>query len=514
MTPPAPPATPAPPAPPTPMLAPALLQLLSGGPLGLAVGPGVLNMHEEHRLRLVPQAVSKAEAPAQLNPEFRNFIRRASTPEVRRLGNAACLRIDGPVMDDEGWCWESSFALTHASIAAALDALTADRAVREIWIEMDCPGWTSASCGLTLEALQRAMAAKPVRTRVTGLAASGGYWIAAATGQISIAPEGAAGNIGTLIMRYDTSEAMRLAGIKPIAIASDPDKACGYPGVPLTETFLAAEQRRVDAIQQAFVTAVAASRRVTPEAVAGLKGHLLTAADAKAFGLVDVIETQQQWEARISGAPAAPTTPIPTPVPVTPAARTVPAPGPKATTPKEPRMDLSSLTAADLRQHNPALLDSIQQEARQATLQASAAAEAAATPATFAQLKELYGDDAASIVASQAAGHTITQAREAMTATLQKTVTAQAATIKELQAKVVSTAQEGATPVSTAPPAGGGGGGEHEFMAKVRQHMEQTKTTLDRSMAAIASQNPELHRRYCTEVSMQQRGISTPAVRV
>jgi len=485
-------------------LTPALLQLLSAAaaPAGMAAGIGILNMHEQHRLRPAPRA------PDQLNPEFRNYIRRSSTPEVRRLGNAACLRIDGPVMDDEGWCWESSFALTHASIAASLDALTADRAVREIWLEMDCPGWTSTSCGLTLEAIQRAAAVKPIRTRITGMAASGGYWMAACSSQISIAPEGAAGNIGTLLMRYDTSEAMKLAGIKPVAIASDPDKACGYPGVPLTETFLAAEQRRVDAIQQAFVGAVTASRRITPESVAALKGHLLAAPDAKAAGLVDLIETQQQWEARVSALPSSSTAGNPD-VPHA-------SPSPRAQQPKETPMDLSKLTAADLRQHNPTLLEAIQQEARQATLQASATA--AAAPATFAQLKELYGEDAASIVVSQAAGHTLAQAREAMTATLQKTVTAQAGTIKELQAKIGSAAHEGATPVSTAPPAGngggGGGGGEHEFMAKVRQHMEQNKTTVERSMAEIASQNPDLHRRYCAEASMQQRGISTPAVRV
>lgn len=399
------------------------------------LGPGVMA-----RLFRSP-LMGQEPATPPMGPDARmawlaEYQKAAAAPDVRKVGPAnagvAVIRIAGPVVGDSAWWYEGRMALTHATVAAAISAAAADPTVVKIALELDCPGWNAGDSDRTIDALENASRVKPVVARVTGAALSGGAWIAAMCSEVSAARESWHGSIGAMIVQYDDSARFRREGIEANVFAfPSVDKAAGVPGVPLTEASRANLQAIVDAHGKRFAAAVAKGRGVSEESVVAMNAAVMTAEAAKAAGLIDVIESQEAWESRVSAASKGAKAPAPT-VPSAPT-------GPSSRA-KENPVDFSKLTAEEIRQHAPALARELEEAGAKAA--GEAAVKAAGAPATLAQLKEIHGDDAASIVASQEKGHTPVQAMAARNAALAARVAEQAAEIVSLREQAGKTGKE------------------------------------------------------------------------
>ena len=445
-------------------------------------------------LALQPGATVTRGAPASLTPRVQRFVDDLGAPSVRRAGGAAVITIDGPLMSDPNWLFEGLPALAHAAVARTFDAVAADKTVATAVVELQCPGWGSHGSSDTLDALARLRAAKRTIAWVHDAAYSGGVWLACGCEEICATPTANLGHIGAIIYAVDASEAMARAGLKPVVVCDPERKGGGYPGVPYSAETTAALKRIVEQHAAEFFAAVASARGLTPEAVRAMNAAAFSAKDALAAGLVDRIETTEQFLTRVAALPAR----------VTPSAA---APPVAANARKDTSMEYKDITLADLKAQRPDLVTGIAAEAG-AAAEAKAEQDAAAAltaPATFTQLKALYGDDTAGIVKAQEGALTLAAARDAHVSALRARLAETEKKAGDLAARAADLEKRlgmkpGTDPVADGARAksdNGSVGGKHPFLAACEALVAEKKAAdLGAAMTIMARKEPGLHRDF------------------
>ena len=201
----------------------------------------------------------------------------------------ALIGINGELVNRGAWLGASSGLTSYEGIAAQIKAAAADPSVNGILLEINSPGGSVAG----MAGLQQAMsqASKPIWSIANSSAASAGYWTAAGAQRIAVIPDGMVGSIGAIIVMRDLTKAMDKAGVSHVIVRSGNRKARGSGLEAIDEATVARAQALVDEADNAFVDAVAASRGIDRQKIVDLQGEMLTAAEAKKAGLVDVIAT-------------------------------------------------------------------------------------------------------------------------------------------------------------------------------------------------------------------------------
>lgn len=134
---------------------------------------------------------------------------------------------------------------------------------------------------------------RPVYAAMGSMAASGGYYIAAAADKIVANRNCWTGSIGVMVgTLYDVSEFLDKYGVNTVTITSGKNKAMGSMTDPMTKEQKAIMQSLVDEAYDQFVDIVAKGRQMNEKKVRKLAdGRIYTAKQAKKHGLVDEIGT-------------------------------------------------------------------------------------------------------------------------------------------------------------------------------------------------------------------------------
>lgn len=195
----------------------------------------------------------------------------------------AVIPITGPIFRYANLFTEISGATSLDVLATDFSAALDNPAVKSIVLSIDSPGGMAAGIGDFAEHVRAA--SKPVVAFVDGLAASGGYWIAAAAKTVVISKSGLAGSVG-VVLGIDTTKS---EGVVEFISSQSPNKR---PDAT-TDAGRAQLQGLVDSIASVFVADVAAFRGTTPEAVINdfRGGAMLVGADAVAAGMADRVGT-------------------------------------------------------------------------------------------------------------------------------------------------------------------------------------------------------------------------------
>ena len=180
-----------------------------------------------------------------------------------------------------------------------LDALHryADNAtVKAIVVRINSPGGAIAPSQEIYSAIRRTRreSGKPIVASMDSVAASGGYYIAAACDSIVANPGSITGSIGVVLQWFDMEELVRWAKLKPETITSGPLKAAGSPYRELSEAERQYFQRIVLQLHSQFVRAIAEGRsgKITAAEVAKIAdGRVFTGEEAVALKLVDQLGT-------------------------------------------------------------------------------------------------------------------------------------------------------------------------------------------------------------------------------
>lgn len=170
----------------------------------------------------------------------------------------------------------------------SLATLRRDPSVVAVVVRIDSPGGGVAPSQEIYEEIVRLREAKPVIASLGNVAASGGYYVAAATNLIVSAPGTLTGSIGVIMQFQQYRGLAEKAGVGQEIVKSGPYKDAGNPLRELTDEERKLLQSMVDDVYAQFVEAVASGRGLDPARVRELAdGRLYSGQQAKAAGLVD-----------------------------------------------------------------------------------------------------------------------------------------------------------------------------------------------------------------------------------
>jgi len=181
-----------------------------------------------------------------------------------------------------------------AGIIETLHQYEKDQGVKAILLRIDSPG---GGVGPSQEIHREVMKIKPKKKVIVSMgsvAASGGYYIAAASDRIVANPGTITGSIGVLMEFTNIEELFKKIGIKGVVLKSGEHKDIGSPLREMTADEKKLMQAVIDNVHQQFVEAVAEGRKLDRAKVAQIAdGRILTGEQARQLGLVDELGNLQ-----------------------------------------------------------------------------------------------------------------------------------------------------------------------------------------------------------------------------
>ncbi len=192
-------------------------------------------------------------------------------------GKVAVVPVSGMISDSE-------------QVIEQLKKFGKDNAVKAIVLRINSPGGGVAPSQEIYEEVRKLNAKKPVLTSMGTIAASGGYYIAAATRKVYANPGTMTGSIGVVMPFVNVKDLVDKIGVKGMAVKSGEFKDIGSPLREMTPGERQVLQSVVDNVHMQFVNAVAAGRNLPREEVSRIAdGRIFTGEQAKALGLVDAM---------------------------------------------------------------------------------------------------------------------------------------------------------------------------------------------------------------------------------
>lgn len=199
-------------------------------------------------------------------------------------GNIAVILANGAIMDGQ----ESSGNVGGDTTALQIREARLSPDIKAILLRVNSPGGSVTASEVIREELAATRAAgKPVVVSMGGMAASGGYWISTPASYIIASPSTLTGSIGIFGVLNTVENSLDAIGVHTNGVATSPlaDISMTRALPPEVSQLI---QISIENGYQQFISLVAASRKMSPEAVDHIaQGHVWTGDDAKTRGLVD-----------------------------------------------------------------------------------------------------------------------------------------------------------------------------------------------------------------------------------
>lgn len=174
------------------------------------------------------------------------------------------------------------------TLVPAIEEARKDKTIKAIVLRVDSPGGSAIASDKILMALNKAKAEKPVIASMSGVAASGGYWVSMQAQKIVANPNTITGSIGVIATKPSMRELADKIGLKRTVIS----KAKYADAFNLFDKLSPEVYQKADALidytYQEFLRKVAEGRNMTVEKVDEIaQGHVWLGERAKEIGLVD-----------------------------------------------------------------------------------------------------------------------------------------------------------------------------------------------------------------------------------
>ena len=212
----------------------------------------------------------------------------------------AKISVVGEISDAYYPSYSSDAIYHHDWTIATIDTLIKDNNNKAIYLYLDTPGGTVyESDALYLKLMEyKEKTERPVYVYMGTMAASGGYYVAAAADYIYANRNTWTGSIGvTLSTMFDVTGFLDEHGIKAETITAGKNKAMGSNYDPMTHEQREIFQGLVDDAYDQFVGIVATGRNMEEKKVREIAdGRLYTASQALSNGLIDEIMGEKEAE--------------------------------------------------------------------------------------------------------------------------------------------------------------------------------------------------------------------------
>jgi len=247
---------------------------------GLGLIDGIL--HLDALLDDLPGEVVRERTYAGVLPKEVGFEEKARVALIYGSGNVVSTR-----GGDRG---QSPVFAADATREALLDAAD-DPDIDAILLRIDSPGGSALAAEEMWQALERAKKkGKPIVASFSDVAASGGYYVAAAADAIVSTGGALTGSIGVFALRPVLGEALENIGINHVSLTRGRFAEFMLSSEPLSEDAHARLQDVVMETYRLFVERVAEGRGLSVEEVDAIaQGRVWTGRQAHELGLVDEI---------------------------------------------------------------------------------------------------------------------------------------------------------------------------------------------------------------------------------
>ena len=165
----------------------------------------------------------------------------------------------------------------RAHQSPALRAAFKHRGIKGVILRVNSPGGSPVQAGQVYDEVRRLRALYPdipVHAVVEEVAASGGYYIAAAADQIHVDKASIVGSIGVIMDGFGFTGTMERLGVERRVLSAGENKAFLDPFLPVNPGQQAFVQRMLDDVHGQFIAAVKAGRgtrlKESPELFSGL----------------------------------------------------------------------------------------------------------------------------------------------------------------------------------------------------------------------------------------------------
>lgn len=201
----------------------------------------------------------------------------------------AVVRIYGPIRTSMNS--SDLFSRDADRIVKRLKKLNEQPSVKAVILRINSPGGTVASTQeIYSEVLKLRKNGKFVVASLSDVAASGGYYVAAAADKIVANPGTLTGSIGVILELGNFSELMKKIGIKIETIKSGKHKDIGNYSRAMTDEERNLLQDLINDAYEQFLSAVITGRKLKEQEARKLAdGRIFTGMQAKAAGLVDIL---------------------------------------------------------------------------------------------------------------------------------------------------------------------------------------------------------------------------------
>jgi len=207
-------------------------------------------------------------------------------------GNIGIVEVTGPIMSSK-------------RIIKDLRKFRKDDQIKAIVLRVDSPGGAIGPSQEIYRELIKTRKDKKVIASMGSVAASGGYYIAAAAQGIVANPGTITGSIGVIMEYANLMAIAEKIGISPVVIKSGEFKDMGSPLRELKENEKALFQDLVDELHGQFVADAATARKMEESVMAKLAdGRIYTGQKALKLKLVDRLgnlDDAVQWAGRLAG---------------------------------------------------------------------------------------------------------------------------------------------------------------------------------------------------------------------
>lgn len=216
--------------------------------------------------------------------------KRPSEPHV------ALVYAVGNIIDGKGQgALGATQEIASAQLVPVLDRLAEDDKVAVVVLRIDSGGGSALASEQIWHAVERVKAKKPVVVSMAGVAASGGYYIAAGATKIYADADTLTGSIGVVGGKLVLGEALEQVGVKTYAVGKGARATMWSPMQPWTPAEQASVQAMMEQTYEVFVSRVGAGRDLSRDEVHAIaQGRVWTGEAAKRHGLVDEIGGLEQ----------------------------------------------------------------------------------------------------------------------------------------------------------------------------------------------------------------------------
>lgn len=203
------------------------------------------------------------------------------TSLVQKKSNNAkigVITVDGVIMDSK-------------DTIELLQAAEEDKQLQAIILRIDSPGGAVGPTQEIYEEIQRIDAKKPIYASFGAIAASGGYYLGAATRKIWASPGTLTGSIGVIMEFMDLSKLYEFAKVSPQTVKAGRYKDAGNPSRSLTPEEQDMMNNLIAGVHKQFINDIMKRRstKIKGDINELAQGQIFSGESAMASGLVDAM---------------------------------------------------------------------------------------------------------------------------------------------------------------------------------------------------------------------------------